>query len=326
MKLLLTTVPGLEFIVKEEVSEVYGHVDVHFNLLTGRVFVEVRDSIARVLSLRSVENIRLILGEDKILEKAIESSLNEARDLSEGLRTFAVHAERVTKEADFTSLELAREAGRILSEKLGLRVQLDAPDIVFYVEYDRGVYRFGVDITPFSGLRDRPYRKALHRSALNPIIAYAMCRLAGPARRVLDPFCGSGTIVLEYLSLHPEAEGLCGDIETDAALKASENARAEGLAHVYVQDILKPALRKGLGVDAIITNPPFGIREKAVGGLRRVYEALFVMAEELLSGKGKLVVITPHKELVQGRPLRLEREVEINEGGLISWIYVFGRG
>ncbi|QOJ78195.1 methyltransferase [Infirmifilum lucidum] len=326
MKLLLTTVPGLEFIVKEEMSEAYGHLDIHFNVLTGRVFAEVKEPIARVLALRSVENIRFILEEDRTLEGAIERSLDEVRDLSKGLRTFAVHAERVTKEVGFTSLDLAREAGRILLEKLGLRVQLDAPDIVFYVEYDRGVYRFGVDITPFSTLRDRPYRKALHKSALNPIIAYAMCRLAGPARRILDPFCGSGTIVLEYLSLYPEAEGLCGDVETETALKASENAKTEGLAHIYVQDVLKPALRKGLEVDAIITNPPFGIREKAVGRLRRVYEALFMMAEELLSSKGKLVMITPRRELVQAKSLYLEREIVINEGGLASWIYVFGRG
>jgi len=325
MKLLLTTVPGLEFIVREELAELLGQVETAYTPLSGRVFAEIEEPLARILSMRSIENVRLIFGEGGTLREAAEASLEAMKELSKGLKTFAVRAERVTKEAPFTSLDLARDLGTLLSEKLGLRVQLDAPDIVFYTEYERGTYRVGVDLTPFSSLRDRPYRRWIHRSALNPIIAYAMCRLAGSTGILVDPFCGSGTIVLECLSLNTHREAICADISVASLLGARENALAVGLTpHLYAQDVANPALRENVAVDAIVTNPPFGLRERPVGGLERVYAALFSLAERVLAEGGRLVVLTPHRELIQRfSRLNAEKCIEINEGGLTSWIYVF---
>lgn len=328
MIVLLTTVPGLEFVVEREAAEKFGGC-VQYRPLTGRVFVEVnREKLPGILSMRSIEGARLILSEASSIADAIRASLEDLRELSVGLGSFAVHAERITKDVKFTSLDVAREAGKLLADTLGLRVQLDAPDIVFYVEYDSGSYRLGVDLTPFKPLRDRPYRVWVHRSSLNPIIAYAMCVLAAPFRRLLDPFCGSGTIVLECMSVYEGVEAICADVDVWALKGASENVRAVSLdAALMVQDVVHPALREGLAVDVIITNPPFGLREKAVGGIREVYEGLFRLAERALASGGKLVVLSARRRLVEKFSSRFieEKRIEINEGGLSSVIYVFSR-
>lgn len=330
MKILLTTVPGLESIVVEEIIEKLGRdVSARYSPLSGRVFVEVEEpNLPHILSLHSIENARIILNEAGNLQEAIEGSLSFLSRLTKGrgVNTFAVRGERVTKEPSFTSLDIAREVGKILVEKLQLRVQLDAPDLVIYTEYENGTYRLGVDLTPFASLRDRPYRVWVHKSALNPIIAYALCRLARPFTRILDPFCGSGTIVLECLSIFREAEAVCSDVSYQNIAGARTNSLAISLnPNLLVQDIRLSAVRAGLEFDAIISNPPFGIRERAVGGLDAVYRALFNLADETLKPGGRLVVLSPHKRLVErySSKLRPVSVMEISEGGLKSWIHVY---
>ncbi|MEZ0345054.1 MAG: THUMP domain-containing protein [Infirmifilum sp.] len=332
MKVLLTTVPGLEFIVQEELGEIIGKTQVTYSPLTGRVFAEVEEEkLPSILSLHSVEAARIILSQAPELEEAVQASLSHLEQLTRGVgvQTFAVLAERISKDAPFTSLDLAREIGKLLAEKLNLRVQLDAPDLVVYAEYNSGQYSLGVDLAPFASLRDRPYRAWLHRSALNPIIAYAMCRLAMPFTKVLDPFCGGGTIILECQGLAAAQEAICSDVNLKAVEGAHLNAQLVRAApHLLVQDVRFSALRRKPGLDAVIANPPFGIRERAVGGIKRVYKALFNAAYESLEPGGKLVVLSPLKKTVieNAELFHLNRLVEISEGGLRSWVFVFTRG
>ncbi len=331
MRVLATTVPGLEFVVMDEVREICGWAEASYTKLSGRVFLEIDESCLPLLAARarSLEGLRLIAGEAPSLEGLLEGVVSFVRGLGvEGLY-FSVHAERVTKEGDFTSLDLARAVGERVKRELGLEVSLDFPDIPLYVEYEGGLYRYGLDLSFFHGLRDRPYRVFVHPSALNPVIAYAMCRLAMPFETLLDPFCGSGTIPLECSQV-AEAQVFCSDVNEQYAAGARLNSLRAGVyprIHILASDVRRHPLARE--VDAVVTNPPFGIREKAVGGLAAVYRALFDIASAALRREGRLVVLTTKlravEELGAKRGFSVVAKHEINEGGLTSYIVVLSR-
>ncbi len=319
----LTTVPGLEKLVAEELKSL--GVEASYRVLSGRVYAPVREKRLNVArKLRLVENVRVLFGESGSLEELMREIIPVYREYISGLRLFAVHAERVSKDLDLTSLDIARIAGKTIEEETGLAVSLDCPDIVFYVEYERGRYRGGLDLTSYRGLRDRPYRVFVHRSALNPVIAAAMCMLAEDAETIYDPFSGSGTIPLECAACGKEAVG--SDISVSfvrGAVLNSRLARLHGETCFLVADVLSSPVAGR--VDAIVTNPPFGIRERAIGGLERVYEGLFQLAARVSAER--IVVLTPRSKVVrkvsEKTSYRVSREIPIIEGGLRSAIYVY---
>jgi len=332
-RVLATTVPGLEFMVAEEAREICGQVRASYARLSGRVFLELDEKCLPQLAAKArlLEGLRLIAGEASSLDELLVDLVAYIRGLGvEGLY-FSVHAERVTKEKNFTSLDLARVVGERIERELGLKVSLDFPDLPLYVEYEGGKYRYGLDLSFFHGLRDRSYRVFVHPSALNPVIAYAMCRLAIPFETLLDPFCGSGTIPIECSQV-AKAELLCSDVSELYTAGARLNAIAAGIysrVHIFTSDVRRCPLSRTGEVDAIVTNPPFGIRERAVGGISTAYRGLFDLASFALRGGGKLVVLTTRLEMIKNlgvrkgfSPLTVH---EINEGGLTSYIVVLSR-
>lgn len=327
MKILVTTVPGIENIVVQEIGELCPEAHSHVASSSGRVTAELPENcLAQIITrIHSAENVYLLLGEADKLEEVGEELALHAKELIAWHKYFSVHAERITKDIETTSLEIASKIGRIIQEKTGLEVSLDFPDIILYVEYEAGRYRYGVYLTHAGNLRDRPYRRYIHRSALNPVLAYAMCRIASPREKLWDPFCGSGTIPLECLSVDPGLKALCSDVNSDFIRGALENSRSINKALLLFTCDIGHAPVRNFMVDAIVTNPPFGIREKAVGGLKRSYEALFRLARHNLEEDGKLVVLTTHRRLVEEISRNMGFDTtgtwRIYEGGLTSFIY-----
>jgi len=323
--LLLTTVPGLEELLYEETREKLGYSPGGvFRRLSGRVeiFVKSIEDVNVVRSLLLAENARLIVEVGESVEEVVEGAREFIEALLEGAAAFAVNSERITKELGLTSPEIAARTGEKIVEITGKHVSLDFPDIVFYVEWVSGQYRFGLDLTGFRGLRDRPYRMYVHRSALNPVIAAAMCRLARGRGSIYDPFCGSGTIIAECLQ-QGVGELFCSDVDVGAIRGAKLNLsmlHASANVHLFASDAIHGVL--GRGVDAVVTNPPFGIREKPVGGLGNVYGALLEMASALEAGV--VIVLTSRRRLLlkmaEKHSYYPKYSIVLNEGGVKSWI------
>lgn len=116
-------------------------------------------------------------------------------------------------------------------------------------------------------LANRP----LHRRAagwatvpgsLHPPVAAALVLLAGvvPGQWLGDPFCGSGTILAEYLHLAPTGRAAGVDTGAEAVAAARTNLVAAGCgdrALVARGDAAALPLRPA-GLDAVVTNPPWG--------------------------------------------------------------------
>ncbi|MEV0290773.1 MULTISPECIES: methyltransferase domain-containing protein [unclassified Kribbella] len=120
-----------------------------------------------------------------------------------------------------------------------------------------------VGVRPFDvPLHRRAWRRQTVTGSLHPPVAAAMARLAriGPGHRVLDPFCGAGTLLLEAHAIMPEATYLGSDRKPAAIAAARQNSQGS----IQLRTADAGDLRQT--VDRIITNPPWDVRV-AIGNL-----------------------------------------------------------
>jgi len=101
-----------------------------------------------------------------------------------------------------------------------------------------------------------------HPTSLAPKLARAMINLAGPkaeTESILDPFCGSGGLLLEGALAGRAMTGV--DIDAEQVRRAEENLAAAGVGAILaVGDARKCDL---LGAyDAIVTDAPYGRNSK----------------------------------------------------------------
>jgi 23S rRNA G2445 N2-methylase RlmL len=166
-------------------------------------------------------------------------------------------------------------------------------------------------------MRRRRGRAIERHGALRPAVAAAMVSLAGaPVGRLLDPFCGTGTILAEAAAVGWTAEGR--DIDHDAVVMARANVPSASVAHGDARE-----LPHGDGtVDAVVSNLPFG-RQYEVDA--RVLEAALLEMDRVTAPTGTIVLLHPPPlpSVPAGRVVREEHELELL--GVTTSIWVLER-
>lgn len=199
---------------------------------------------------------------------------------------------------DFTSIDVQRAAGAGLQAQYTTTVDLETYDVEVRVDvFDR---RCLVSIQHTrAALSQRHARVYASHAALKPNVAYGLLHLAqldAAPRVVLDPFCGSGTILLEAAACWPTA-ALYGSDWSDAAVAGTRtNAATEGIKNplvVRTADARRltdafPATK----VDLIATNPPFGVRIGDGMNFVPFYRDVLQQAAHVLVPGGRLVLLT----------------------------------
>jgi putative methyltransferase (TIGR01177 family) len=165
----------------------------------------------------------------------------------------------------------------------------------------------------------RPRSRAFfHPSAIFPKLSRALVNLSGvqPGERFLDPFCGTGSLLIEAAMIGADPVG------ADIARKMVRGARRNSLKYgqswlgIVRADARNPPVR---GVDALATDIPYG-RASSAGGLDsgEILRSLLDVAPDILVGGRKLVVVHPKSVEVapllkeaEGLDLSVEQEVEI---------------
>ncbi|MEZ4368296.1 MAG: methyltransferase [Kofleriaceae bacterium] len=164
-----------------------------------------------------------------------------------------------------------------------------------------------------------PWRVRDVPAASHPTIAAALARLASARADdvVWDPFCGSGSELIERARLGPARTLVGTDLSDDALAAAAANVAAAGLTERI--DLRRGDARQAAppGVSLIITNPPLGRRLR--GDVVAMLEAFLRHAATSLVPGGRLVWLTPiarsSDALLRELGLRLDRDLAVDLGG-----------
>ena len=213
--------------------------------------------------------------------------------------SFAVRVKRVKGYAEkLDAMFLERKLGEIiLDAKANTKVSLKNPDKTFMGILTDEKFVFGVklaEIPPKQFIERRPKKKPFfHPSAMPPKLARCMVNLAKPktGELVLDPFCGTGSMLIEAALIGCYVLGL--DAQRRMARGSLKNLAYFGIKPegIIVADARQPPVRK---VDCIVTDPPYG---KSASTLKRttkqlVEEVLTVAGDVLKNGK-RICIASP---------------------------------
>jgi len=191
------------------------------------------------------------------------------------------------------------DAGQAVSDALrralprGMHLVEDDADIEFWLWLHGSEALIGLRLSDAT-MRHRTYKREHLPASLRPTVAAAMGWLARPTPDdiVLDPLCGTGTIIIERALLAPLKQAQGGDIRDEAVAMARRNARAANVMATWrVWDARSLPLDTAT-VTRIITNLPFG---KQIGTRETnadLYAALIGEFGRVLVANGVLVTLT----------------------------------
>lgn len=278
MKLHLTTNPGIEDVVAEELASRADAIGLAIQGTRlrpegerGLVEVELESAPEALWApLRSVHHVlqpldRFTFDLERPLAQLAERAARLPASVFRDADSFRVTGVR-QGEHPFTSLDLARAAGGAIQEATGLTVKMKGYDREVRVELRGRDCRVSIQRTPKPLSRRYPDKENL-RTALSANVAFALLRLTLEGREpavLLDPCCGTGTVLLEAGALYPQARLLAGDRFERPAGLCRDNLATYGLsarARVEVADARDMQVRWEAEVpDAVVCNPPFGAR------------------------------------------------------------------
>ena len=235
-----------------------------------------------------------------ILKAASETDFGTI--LKEG-ESFVVRINRIKNYADaeLNTMTLEIKLGtQILSQTPGVKVNLKNPDKTFLgvITDDRLILGLKLtDITSKTFSERRPRKKPFfHPSAMPSKMARCMVNLARAKAEsvLLDPFCGTGTSLIEATFIGCRAVGVDAQKRMVRGTKknlAYFGINAEGLIWA---DSRKIPLKKA---DAIVTDPPYGRSSSTLKSTTKQLVEEVLTASWQLLGAGQLICIASPKTL-----------------------------
>ncbi len=237
---------------------------------------------------------------------------------------------------DFTSVDVQKWAGGALDVRYDASVDLEDYDVEVRVDVRDDQCLVSVQHTR-EALSRRQLEGYQPRAALKANVAYALLRLAhldAPPDTLLDPFCGSGTILLEAAELWPETHCYGNDWDEDAVTGARKNVEAAGLSDritIREGDVWQLAERfEDVTADLIVTNPPFGVRMASSMDFYPFYQRVLAQMAEVLRPGGLVVMLVlrqgPFNAVLDESEQFISRHVRAIEiGGLYPYVFVLER-
>lgn len=153
----------------------------------------------------------------------------------------------------------------------------------------------------------RPY---FHPGSMSPKLALCMVNLAHVKEGdvVLDPFCGTGGILIEAGELNTRL--IASDLEKCMYEGTKLNLAHEGFEDfkVYWEDVRKLEIDEE--IDAVAMDPPYGI-STTLGGedTKKLYTEALIAIEKHLKDDGYICMASPHyidmDEVVENTPLKI---------------------
>ena len=226
------------------------------------------------------------------------------------IKDFAVRVKRMDKDDKFDTSDVEWEIGGLINNSIdGATVNLKDPSSFLRIIFINGKILvterlLKIEKKHFYNLKPHK-RPFFYPGSMSPKLARCMVNLTGIRKGdlVLDPFCGTGGILLEAGIMGAKVIGV--DIDEKMVNGTIKNLNYCGVKdyNVFQGDARKINLPNK--VKAIATDPPYGISASTGGEeSQNLYAEALVKMEEILMDTGRLCMATPHymdiDELVQG--------------------------
>ncbi|MDR0198819.1 MAG: RsmD family RNA methyltransferase [Methanomassiliicoccaceae archaeon] len=213
--------------------------------------------------------------------------------------TFAVRARRyegMMRNVD--TQDLTRKLGKMLSKDND--VSLNDPDIEVRIFVSDKVHVFvcdaDTDRTAFESRKvsERPFSSPI---SLHPKYARAAVNLTRVKKgeTVLDPFCGTGGIVIEAASMGMRV--IASDLDEKMVSGCMENMEHYGL-RLHDSDVLDIGgiSDRFADVDAVVTDPPYGRSTHTAGeDIASIHGRAICSVSECLRDGGRSTIVLPYE-------------------------------
>ncbi|XVV02557.1 TRM11 family SAM-dependent methyltransferase [Actinosynnema sp. CA-248983] len=276
VRLVARTVRGVESVAAQEIAgvgvvESLGHREVWFSAVPGPAVLRLRcvDDVFLVAAVvsgigRSRADLRLLTAAMASVDVRGVVGLSGEFGVRRVWSTVDVSGSFLGRR-NFTRYDVEDAVGEPVAAALGVAYHGRRGGRVppagglpwrVMVDGDRAVVGLRVAAKP---LHRRGYRRVSRPGALHPPVAAAMVRLAGSGQRVVDPFCGTGTIAIEAALLGATVLGV--DVEPAAVAAGVVNTPGwlAGRVGWAVGDAGRLPVASG-SVDLVVGNPPWGGR------------------------------------------------------------------
>jgi len=190
----------------------------------------------------------------------------------------------------FNVVELESSMGDMISKFSHAKVKLEDPDITVYLIFTNKENFFGFSKRVKEIKRPIKIKKYPHE--LDWKLTRVMINLIGLKKdeTVCDPFCGTGTTLLEAESMGIHAIGL--DFDEKMCEMSKENLKANGYKSQVIQSDFQELSKISEKFDGIVTDLPYGISSKTSEKPQEILKKFFSIMP-----KRKKIAIMYKKEL-----------------------------
>ncbi len=200
--------------------------------------------------------------------------------------------------SEINGMDLERHLGGLLLEMAPhTKVNLHRPSKTFLGVLTSKKFVFGlklVEIPAKPFVERRPRKKPFfHPSAMQAKLARCMVNLAEPkvGELVLDPFCGTGSMLIEASLIGCRTVGL--EVQRRMARGSLRNMKHLGTKPegIILGDARCLPLRK---IDCVVTDPPYGISSTTLKRTtKQLVEQLFAAVHDLLPNGSRVCIASP---------------------------------
>ena len=190
----------------------------------------------------------------------------------------------------FNISELESSMGDMISKFSHAKVNLENPDITVYLIFTNNENFFGFSKRVKSKIRPKKIKK--HPHELDWKLTRLMINLIGMKKgeTVCDPFCGTGTTLLEAESMGIRAIGL--DFDEKMCKIAKENLKVNKYHSEVIKSEFQGLSKLSDKFDGIVTDLPYGTASKTSEKPQEILKKFFVSLP-----KKKRMAIMYKKEL-----------------------------
>lgn len=247
----------------------YNDVEVFPQLLCLKADKYCLQSVANRSSLTKICGVEIFKCDSKvrdILEHARELSYSQYFTRGE---SYSVRIKKTDRDSCISINMLERKLGSIILEKTkGVKVKLTYPDEAFFGVITKDHFIFGQIAEMISpkgfNIRKPSQRPFFHPSALSPKLARCMVNLARakPGFILLDPFCGTGSILIEAKLIGCRILG--SDVKSQMVRGSLRNLKYYNIPQ---NDLLTVDARQlpFSHIDCVSTDPPYSRSSSTFG-------------------------------------------------------------